>query len=41
LQQLARDPAELVLFRNGELAQYSVGQLSREALALVELQTKY
>ena len=33
LQQLVRDPAGLVLFRNGKLAQYSVGQLAREALA--------
>jgi hypothetical protein len=40
LQQLARDPAGLVLFRNGELAQYSVGQLSREALAQVEQPAK-
>ncbi len=40
LQQLARDPAGLVLFRNGELAQYSVGQLAREALARVEQPAK-
>jgi hypothetical protein len=40
LQQLARDPAELVLFRNEKLAQYSVGQLSREALAQVETPAK-
>jgi hypothetical protein len=33
LQQLVRDPAGLVLFRNGKLAHYSVGQLAREALA--------
>jgi hypothetical protein len=40
LQQLARDPAELVLFRNEKLAQYSVGQLAREALAPVETPAK-
>ena len=40
LQQLARDPAELVLFRNEKLAQYSVGQLAREALALFEQPAK-
>jgi len=33
LQQLAHDPAGLMLYRGGELAQYSVGQLAREALA--------
>jgi len=36
LQQLVRDPSGLVLFRNGELAQYSVGQLARETLARLE-----
>jgi len=40
LQQLVRDPSGLVLFRNGELAQYSVGQLAREALARVEQPAK-
>jgi hypothetical protein len=36
LKDLARDPAGLVLYRNGRLAQYSVGRLAREALALAE-----
>ena len=36
LQQLAHDPAELMLYHGGQLAQYSVGQLAREALAKVE-----
>jgi hypothetical protein len=36
LQQLARDAAGLVLYRNGKLTQYSVGQLARQALASVE-----
>jgi len=40
LQKLAGDPAGLMLYRNGKLTQYSVGQLAREALAQVEQQTK-
>jgi hypothetical protein len=40
LQQLAHDPAGLLLYRGGELAQYSVGQLAREALAQVEQPAK-
>ncbi len=36
LRQLTRDPAELMLYRNGKIAQYSVGQLAGEALAQVE-----
>ena len=36
LQQLADDPAGLMLYRGEQLAQYSVGQLAREALARVE-----
>lgn len=36
LKELARDPAGLVLYRDGRLAQYSVGRLAREALAEVE-----
>ena len=35
LQQLDDDPAGLMLYRGGHLAQYSVGQLAQEALALV------
>ena len=40
LQQLAGDPAELMVYRGGKLARYSVGRLAREALAQVEQQTK-
>ncbi len=40
LQQLVHDPAGLMLYRGGELAQYSVGQLAREALAQVEQPAK-
>ena len=40
LQQLAHDPAGLMLYRGGELAQYSVGQLAREALVRVEQPAK-
>jgi hypothetical protein len=40
LQQLADDPAGLMLYHGGQLAQYSVGQLAREGLAKVEHQTK-
>ena len=36
LQQLAHDPAGLMLYRGEQLAQYSVGQLAREALAQVD-----
>ena len=36
LQQLADDPAGLMLYRGEQLAQYSVGQLAREALAQVD-----
>jgi hypothetical protein len=38
LQQLAHDPAGLMLYRGEQLAQYSVGQLAREALAQEYLQ---
>ncbi len=37
LQQLADDPAGLMLYRGEQLAQYSVGQLAREALVQVDL----
>ena len=40
LQQLADDPAGLMLYRGEQLAQYSVGQLAREALVQVEQQMK-
>jgi hypothetical protein len=40
LRQLAEDPAGLMLYRSGKLAQYSVGQLAREALAQVEKPAK-
>ena len=40
LQRLAGDPAELMLYRNEELTQYSVGHLAREALAQVEPSAK-
>jgi hypothetical protein len=40
LQQLTHDPAELMLYRGEQLAQYSVGQLAREALAQVEQPAK-
>jgi hypothetical protein len=36
LRQLTRDPAELMLYRNGAITQYSVGHLAGEALAQVE-----
>ena len=36
VQKLVRDPAGLMLYRRGQLTQYSVGQLAREALAQVE-----
>jgi hypothetical protein len=35
LKQLAHDPFELMLYRNGKFDQYSVGQLAREALSLI------
>ncbi|MBE9543223.1 MAG: HEAT repeat domain-containing protein [Proteobacteria bacterium] len=35
LKQLADDPSELMLYRNGKFDQYSVGQLAREALSLI------
>jgi hypothetical protein len=38
LQQLVHDPAGLMLYQGGELAQYSVGQLAREELAQEYLQ---
>ncbi len=40
LQQLAHDPAGLMLYRGEQLAQYSVGQLAREALAQVDQPAK-
>ncbi|MFA4916408.1 MAG: DVU0298 family protein [Syntrophales bacterium] len=36
LKQLADDPSDLMLYRDGSIAQYSVGQLAREALAATE-----
>ena len=36
LKQLADDPSELVLYRNGKFDQYSVGQLARKALRFVD-----
>ncbi len=35
LQQLADDPAGLMLYHDGQLAQYSVGRLAWQALATV------
>ncbi len=40
LQQLVDDRAGLMLFRSGELVQYSVGQLAKEGLAMVEQETE-
>ena len=40
LQQLAGDPADLMLYRHGKLTQFSVGQLAREALARVDQPSK-
>ena len=40
LKQLVHDPAGLNLYRGGQLAQCSVGQLAREALAQVEQPVK-
>ncbi len=40
LQQIADDQAGLMLYRNGQLVQYSVGQLVQEGLARVEQQVK-
>ncbi len=40
LQQLVDDRAGLMLFRSGQLVQYSVGQLAKEGLAMVERQVK-
>ena len=37
LKQLADDPSELMLYRNGKFDQYSVGQLAREALSSVQI----
>ena len=37
LHQLADDPSELMLYRNGKFDQYSVGQLAREALSSVQV----
>jgi hypothetical protein len=36
LKELVRDPAGLVLYRDGSLAQCTVGRLAREALAQIE-----
>ena len=36
LRKLTRDPGVLILFRNGKIAQHTVGQLAGEALAQVE-----
>ena len=35
LKELADDPSELMLYRNGKFDHYSVGQLAREALSLL------
>ncbi len=40
LQELARDPAGLMLYRSGRLTQYSVGRLALEALAKVKDRAK-
>ena len=40
VKQLTEDPAALILYRNGKLAQYSVGQLAREALAWIDQPAK-
>ena len=37
LKQLADDPSELMLYRNGKFGPYSVGQLAREALSSVQV----
>jgi len=40
LKQLSHDHSRLMLFRDGQLAQYSVGQLARDALTSVKQQEK-
>ena len=35
LKELADDPSELMLYRNGKFDHYTVGQLAREALSLI------
>ena len=40
LKKLADDPAELMLYRNGNFYHYSVGQLAREALSRLDLQQR-
>ncbi len=35
LKELADDPSELMLYRNGKFDHYSVGQLAREALSIL------
>ena len=40
VKELTRDPARLMLYRGGRLAEYSVGRLAREALSKVEHQAK-
>ncbi len=40
LKELTRDPARLMLYRGGRLAEYSVGRLAREALAQFEQAAK-
>jgi hypothetical protein len=40
LQQLADDRAGLMLYRSGQLVQYSVGQLAQEGLARIEQRVK-
>ena len=40
LEELANDRAVLMLYRQGQLVRYSVGQLAREGLARVEQQVK-
>jgi HEAT repeat protein len=37
LKELADDPSQLMLYRNGKFDHYSVGQLAREALSLIDL----
>jgi hypothetical protein len=40
LKQLADDPARLMLYQDGQLAQYSVGHLARDALTAIRHRAK-
>ena len=40
LRKLIRDPGRLILFRNGKIAQHTVGQLAAEAMAQVKQSAK-